>query len=206
MLHRNGYLDGQALLEHVTRLRQAGFCFVPVRIEELAKSMETAGTHEGKLVESAELKAIRESILRMRMTDVLQLPKEHIWLASLSDVCFLALKGQWREDVDDGDARVRSSWLLELLDWRGWMHRMPGVASDNDSRMGRLRVFQLLTPIDGQPTAVTLRYWKWLQDQILDSIHTKEREAFEWLLEQVKVLIEHAVEQGEGVLAEVDDN
>ena len=140
------------------------------------------------------------------MTDALQLPKEHIWLASLSEVCFQALKGQWREDIDDGDARARSNWLLELLDWRGWMHRIPGVASDSDCRTGRLRVFQLLSPIYGQPTAVTQRYWKWLQGDVLDSIRAEEREAFRWLLEQVKAMIERVVAQGEDVLAKDDDN
>jgi hypothetical protein len=124
MLHRDGKLDEQTLAEHVTKLRQAGFCFIPVRVEELTIFLKGAATGEGMLVETAELKAIRESVLRIRMTDVLQLPKEHVWLTGTSDVCLRVLKEQWRENVNDVDARARSNWLLELIDWRGWMHRI----------------------------------------------------------------------------------
>jgi hypothetical protein len=206
MLHRNGALDERTLLEHVTKLRQAGFCFIPVRAEELVALVLGARAEEGKLVETAELKSVRESILRARMTDALQLPKEHIWLAGMSDACLQVLKGQWRDNIDDGDARARSNWLLELLDWRGWMHRIPGTPNVDDSRKGRLRIMQLLTAIDGQSVAVNRRYWKWLEDDVLESIRNEEREAFQWLMEQAKALIAHAVTHGEDILAKDNEN
>jgi hypothetical protein len=196
ILHRKGKIDNHARLEHVTRLRRAGFALVAVEAAELSSLIAAATTHEGKLVESAELKAIRESILRIRMSDILQLPKEHVWLAGLSDACSHALRAQWRDDIPDDDARARSNWLLEILDLRGWMHRLPGSPSEEDGRKGRLRVVQLMMRLDKQPRTVKRRYWTWLEERLLKPIKDEEPEAYAWIVSHAGALIEGAVTNG----------
>jgi hypothetical protein len=76
----SGVLSDDDRLEHRTRLRRAGYFFVPVNVNELEDSLKGSTVADGGVVETAELKAIRESILRVRMSDWLCLPQEAPWL------------------------------------------------------------------------------------------------------------------------------
>ena len=56
--------DLSELVERVTSLRRAGFCYVPLRPEELITLVKAAHVADGGIVETAELKAIRENLLQ----------------------------------------------------------------------------------------------------------------------------------------------
>ena len=66
--------------EFRTKLRRAGYLFIPVSEEELIQHLAASGVRDNQIIETAELKAIRENILQARMNDWLQLPKEAPWL------------------------------------------------------------------------------------------------------------------------------
>src|SRR5271165_4629482 len=83
--------------EYLTTMRRASLGFVPILVEELTSSIEQAAISDGNLVESAELKAMRESLLVARMSNGLQLPKEHVWLDNLIRSFIEAIKLQWHE-------------------------------------------------------------------------------------------------------------
>ena len=85
------------------------------------------------------------------------------------------------------------------------MHRTPGVAGEADAWIGRARIGQLLNPIGGQPASTIGRYWRWLEEEVLDQIRTSEPEAYQWLLKYAKDLIGQCVAAGEGVLETRDE-
>lgn len=60
-------------LEYRTQLRRGGYFFVPVSEGELYRYLMNCDIVNRSVVETAELKAIRESVLRVRMSDYLQL-------------------------------------------------------------------------------------------------------------------------------------
>ena len=71
--------------------------------------------------ETAELRAIRESVLRVRMGDWLQIPKEVDWLDSILKEFVRALKKQWENDGaaagvngDQSDNSVEDSGAVYL--------------------------------------------------------------------------------------------
>ena len=63
-----GSITTEDRLEYRTLLRRAGYCFVPVSDEELAHLLDASTVKDNKVIETAELKAIRENILRVRMS------------------------------------------------------------------------------------------------------------------------------------------
>ena len=126
-----GAIKDEERLEYRTRLRRAGYFFVPVSEDELAHHLAVSAIENGKVVETAELKAIRENILQVRMSTWLQLPKESPWLETLLQVFSRVLTGLWRADVDVASARARSDWILNQMDVRGWAHSLGKEDGEN---------------------------------------------------------------------------
>ena len=103
-----------------TQLRQAGYFFVPVSEDELAHHLEASPIKDGRIGETAELKAIRENLLCVRMTTWLQIPKEFPWLNMSLMEFTRVIKGLWKADADFSSTRARSDWLMNQIDIRGW--------------------------------------------------------------------------------------
>src|SRR6185312_6214805 len=82
-------------IELRTQLRKAGYCLIPIDAAELIVGLDATKSQEGALIETAELKAIRESVVRLRMSDALQLPAELRWLDGLSDAIREGVRAQW---------------------------------------------------------------------------------------------------------------
>ena len=166
-----------------TILRRAGYCFVPLGERELECYLNLATIADGRVVESAELKAIRESILAARMTDWLQLPKEAIWLNRVLITFVRVLKGLWEKGDDIDELTARSDWIADQVDVRGWVHRMAPEDGDNVVEMGRgAHILLFLTPPSATPKAVTDAYWEWIEQRILAPIKEGYPELYEWLL------------------------
>lgn len=158
-------------LECRTRLRQAGYIFVPVSEYELAHHLNTSMVEDDKVVETAELKAIRENILQIRMRNWLQLPKEAHWLVEFHKTFVQVLKDQWKAGVNFSIARARSDWIINQIDIRGWAHSYGAEGGANIVKIGRsAHIMALLTsPIEESPQ-VKEEYWNWIEDRVLAPI------------------------------------
>lgn len=188
------------LLEHRTRLRRAGYFFVPVSEDELTQCINDSAIVEGKVVETAELKAIRESILRVRMSDWLQLPNEAPWLHLTLKAFINVLRGLWQNDANIDDVTTRSNWLLEQVDLRGWVHRFVPENADNIIHTGRGgHMLLLLTPLMEVKPDIVNAYWTWAEESFLAPVKEQFPELYEWLVkwhrEQVSYLAETDVSQ-----------
>ena len=102
-------------LEYRTRLRRAGYMLVPVEDAELEHHLDASSVEEDSVIETAELKAIRENILCVRMSEWLQLPPEFVWLDTTLHVLIRVLKGLWRTGVDLTAVTARSNWIMERI-------------------------------------------------------------------------------------------
>ncbi|TSD88691.1 hypothetical protein FFK22_010435 [Mycobacterium sp. KBS0706] len=187
----SGDLTSEELTEGLTVIRQAGMLFVPLRPGELAALLDAAPVVDGLVQETAELRAIRESIVLARMTDGLQLPSEGVWLDTLTQEATAALRSQWQESVPDEKARARSSWLLEFFDARGWAHRSvtTGLGAIERYRRQVLMLLILPTTDDG----VRARYWDWLESAVLEGFEEEQPESYAGLLTSISEIVEQQV-------------
>lgn len=157
-----------------TRLRRAGYFFVPVTSEELQHHLGASVVKNGKVVEVPELKAVRENILCVQMNECLQFPKEWTFLNMCLASFVQAIRGQWTGDADAGAARIRSDWVIERTNVKGWIQHL-GHKKRNDmanTEFG-MQVMTMLLPPTDEPTQVEGMYWEWFEDRILSMI--KER-------------------------------
>jgi hypothetical protein len=180
----------EQMLDYRTKLRQAGYVFVPVTTAELEHYLSVTELVDGHLVETAELKAIRENVLRIRMTSFLQLPKEAPWVTGLMHTFTLTLRAQWHPAMDEATARARSDWLIELLDVRKWAHRVHG-----DHGLGKVeqnygaQIMSLLYAPSNLTPETKEKYWQWIDDRILIRIREENPEIYSWLVKRTKELI-----------------
>lgn len=119
-------------------LRRAGAMLVPVGSTELIDLLadtivrpDTPADAEPEIVETGELRVLRESIRLVQLRGWLDPGHDAAWLASLNSALTAALFEQWTSQIPDALARARSGWLLLLLDSRDWSDGVvpPGLAS-----------------------------------------------------------------------------
>ena len=194
-LASGGTISEDERLEHRTLLRRAGYVFVPVEEEELLRCLNASEVEDGRVIESAELKAIRESVLHVRMSNYLQLPREALWLEMSLKACVRALKGLWNEDVDVAEATARSNWIADQVDSRGWAHRFGPENGDILVRTGRgSDILLLLVPPFDVPQEILRAYWDWLEERILFPIKEQFHELYDRLVEHYRQKIHETAE------------
>ena len=179
-LESSGTLTREDRMEKRTNLRRAGYFFVPVSEDELTCHLNAADVKDGKVKENIHLRSIRESILHVRMTDWLQLPREGSWLDGLYEVSLNVLRDLWRGGAEVPSAEARSDWILELIDVQGWAHCFEPESREKAIEAGRLRVIaMLLIPLDANvPPNIREAYWEWLEDRVLVPIKELEPDLY----------------------------
>ena len=168
-----------------TRLRRAGYFFVPLTEDEVNCHLNAAEVKDGKLIERTHLKAIRESLLHVRMNDWLQLPIEGSWPETVFDILVNALRNLWKEGADIPRVEVLSNWLWDLLDVRGWAHLIAPEIQDETIRFGRTRIILLLlTSLDVDiPRNIREAYWAWLEDRVLAPVKELEPDLYTLIID-----------------------
>ena len=200
-LKESGAISAAAYGDAFIRARRAGFVLTPITADEMIAWMSAAQIVDGALNETAELRAIRESVLRVRMTEVLQLPEEGRWLDGMNFAMSGAIRAQWTEAIPDQEARIRSTWLLSMFDLRGWAHRLEIDLGDPLSRY-RAQVLSLAV-FPGTIGGVRERYWAWLEDAVLTRLRDEAGGSYDELLETVQ---EWIAEGGQRAEREGDSN
>ena len=166
-----GSITAEERLEHRTRLRQAGYIFVPVSEDELAHHLNDSPVENGRVSETTELKAIRENILQVRMNTWLQLPEEAYWFVELLKTFVQVLKDQWKADADFSVARTRSDWILDQIGIQGWAHSYgPEIGANIVKTESSAHIMAVLTPPVEEPQKVREEYWNWVEGRVLAPI------------------------------------
>jgi len=174
-------------LEGRTFLRRGGYFFVPVSSKELQHHLEASAVVEGEVIETAELKAIRENILRVRMSTWLLLPKEAFWLDSLLKTFIQVLKDQWSASTDVSTVLARSDWIMEQIDVRGWAHCLGAEGGDDIVKIGRgAYILLLLSPPSDASPELKDEYWAWIEERVLAPIKEQDSDLYSWMLERTR--------------------
>ena len=189
-----GVISTKDRLAYKTQLRQAGYFFVQVNEDELAHHLEASTVENGEIIGTAELKAIRENILQVRMSNWLQLPKEEYWLQTMLGVSHRVLAGMWRANADFEQVRARSDWILSLIDLCGWAHAFSKEVGDNIVRTGsKGTILSILAPPSAQPQEVKDEYRRWVEERVLARIKEQNPELFldlvEWYRQGIAELV-----------------
>lgn len=177
--------------ELLTKLRTAGFVLIPIFPTELAAAISRAAIKDGKLQETAELRSIREALLTVRMTDILQVPNEAHWLDWNLAVIVQAIHWQWTSEIPDEVARARSNWLVRLFDFRGWAHRLEDIDTE-ERRASQIFLLSRRPPVVQD---VGRRHQLWFEQEVLSPIKEYEPRLYTRILAAARLAIETTAEQ-----------
>jgi hypothetical protein len=183
-LRAAGTITEEQLLEYRTTLRRAGYLLIPITSDELNRCLVQSTVSEGEVIESTELKAIRESLLRVRMSDYLQLPEEAVWLDGMIKTVVKTLKHLWETTMPIEECLARSNWLERQIDIRGWAHRFNPDHAENMIQVDRaMIILQLLTPPNCIEVDRVEAYWDWIEKTILTTIRDQFPAVYQRIVE-----------------------
>lgn len=183
LLHASGDLSAEELFAHRTILRQAGYQLIAVSEDELRQHLKNASIVNGKLIETAELRSIRESLLRNRMSALVQLPLETNFLSNTLGAFERAIKESWRTLENRAEAEGRADYLLAQLDIRKWAScAAPGNEREFALYAYAEFVVQLATPPLGADAALKEIYYTWITDRLLKRIKEYQPDVYEWVV------------------------
>jgi hypothetical protein len=95
-LARESAISKQTIHAHRTYLRRAGLQLIPLTEKELLHHLADAPLDDGEIVETAELRAIRESLLMARMRKILRIPAETACLHGSMRSVLQTIRGLWK--------------------------------------------------------------------------------------------------------------
>lgn len=192
-LYSKGDITFEQMLDYRTLLRQSGYIFIPITKEELDYHLSASKVVNERIVETAELKSIRENLTQVRMTDFFKLPKESIWLTNLNHAFISSLKSQWDSTINTDIAAARSEWLLKIIDARKWSHFYDIERSSIIHIYGAQVMALLLAPQD-IPDEVKNKYQEWVDENILKNIKEASPDIFLWIIERTKQLVSEIID------------
>ncbi len=165
-----------------TRLRRAGYFFVPVVPPELQYHLGAVAVQNGKVEETCSLRAVGENILCAQMNNWRQLPEEWFWLEKSLTAFSRTLYNLWTENADFGEARARSDWIAAQINFRALIH-MLGLKNEScadEKEFGR-HVMEILLSRPGTSRQVAEEYWKWLEDRVLRPLKEESPDSYSWI-------------------------
>ncbi|HEY8948687.1 MAG TPA: hypothetical protein VIM56_07360 [Rhizomicrobium sp.] len=184
-----GVIKASDSFAYRTTLRRWGYQLIPVTLEELQYHLDKAQGAGGTLVETGELRAIREALLRARMSSLVQIPLEASYLHNSMNSFIKALKQAWG-DLSIEKAKERGEYLLEMLDIRGWA----ASAVEGNERnfvVGGYAAYglQLSNPPDGIDAERKSAYFEWVEEKLLKDLKEYSPDAFKFMVAQARDLV-----------------
>jgi tetratricopeptide (TPR) repeat protein len=172
------------MLRH--RLRVAGAVLVPIQADEVV-----AAALRSKESESAEFRAIRESIGLARIAEVPRFPAEIRWFASVSMAIQHALIQLWNREPDHERAALIADSILDLRpEPEDWIARWEGHPPPGWSEaVSRMMAASLTLPIELNSQEATRAYNDWLEARVLAPLRNISPERYQAVVQQVRGFI-----------------
>lgn len=180
--------------EYKTKLRRAGYVFVPVNDEEIFHHLSKARIRNNAVIESVDLRAIRENILQIKMNDILQPQNEIIWIKNTTLSLLSSIRMIWQADEHIESAITKSNWVLKQIDARNWVHfGTDEFASNSIIADYALSITYLLNPPQDISSSTRAKYMDWIEGTLLEPIKKYNPELFNLLIEWQKNQIAKAM-------------
>lgn len=166
-------IDETARRRALRHLWRRGFAFLPLDPDELLQDLLDCPweADRGQLRESAELRAIRQTICRIRSIKMARIGGEGVWLSQTALIGALTIQRLWDDEaVSEARARALSNWVADnLIPWPLDWHDSLAEGTWIDLELAMVRC---LAPVAiGVSRYVTRErrraYGRWLEDELI---------------------------------------
>jgi hypothetical protein len=210
-LERKAVITSAERREKIHRLREGGFTFIPLEPNELESLLRKARPDpEGRLVESAEMRVLRQTLMRIRTLDALQQPLETPFLDALRAVCVLVMRRLWQDETLPVEHTVSfSDWLWRSIapaptDWN-----RTSTGPDERSRTSEALARHVMFFLDAMPHVEGERheaFCRWVEESVFRPLTPANPDLTDLVAEFVGTGIERFAEdmekqEGAGAIA-----
>jgi hypothetical protein len=177
------------------KLRVGGASIMPAHADEISQA-----TGRSRVVMSAEMRAIRESIDLARVAEIPSFPRELPWFAKISMAMKSALIEVWRTEKDYDRAAKLSNMVFSLApkpeDWVGrWEAGAPPEWVD---AVSRITIASMGMPIELQDDAALDAYNNWFATHVLEPLKTLSPHSYGAVVKYIRAFVEGGREEGIG--------
>jgi hypothetical protein len=177
------------------RLRAGGALLVPVETEEVLLASLRSGQSE-----SAELRAIRETIGIARIAGIPQFPTEIRWFTSTTMAIQHALIQLWGREPDHKKAGQMSEVLLDMRpkpeDWVScWDGAPPPEWCD---AVRRVMAAGLCLPFEIDAPEATRAYHSWLEPRVIEPLRAKSPGTYQAVIDYIRGIVVDSSGGGRG--------
>ena len=169
-----GHLSPERLWTARHKLRSGGFVFIPFEVDELVHWLKATPVENGQLTEGAELRAIRQSMVRTTTMGSTNPAEAFALFVEVTQTCVSTIRSLWKdESLTMESASVLSNWI-----WRHLVVDAPGdngnvekegrKAWNRESTLRRMSVV-LLPPGIESPDRRT-SYTHWVDESVLQPL------------------------------------
>jgi hypothetical protein len=112
-LEAHGVMSTEEKHRALHKLRQAGYVLVPATPDELEKYLRNARfDQQGHVIENAEMRLMRQTLMRVRSLDMVELPTEAAFLEKTQLGCILVIHRLWADETLPAERAVAlSHWV-----------------------------------------------------------------------------------------------
>ena len=193
-LENAGLLSIQEELHFRHRLRQASYLFLPLTLKDIQFALEQSIVVEGRLIETVEMRSIREYLAVIAMTDWFQLPSEGDWLSETHTTIRSAIWNQWKNTESRELSAARSSWLVSILDLRFWLRFRPFDVNEIEW-MQACQLFLLANSTSNLSEDETNAFLSWLDDCHIAPLREQRPSVFNELVSLCREAVENTLQQ-----------
>lgn len=186
-LHHKELISKEQKLDARSSLRELGFEFVSISAEELEYHLNHSAMAGGEFNPTKQLRLIRENLLLIRISGLVQLPRDAQWLEETMKTIAQAIRTQWSADIPLELSRARSCWLYELMGYREWAQAHQIRDDGGMAHFGEvLKVSSILMAPKSLSIEKKAEYEAWLDEFVLEPLKDFDPSSFKNLIGSMK--------------------
>ncbi|WP_404340802.1 hypothetical protein [Pseudoalteromonas mariniglutinosa] len=186
-LHHKRLISQEQKLEARTLLREFGLAFVGISDEELEYHLNHSVVSDGEFKPTKQLRMIRENLFLIRISGLVQLPRDAQWLHETMKTITKAIRTQWSDDIHPEVSRARSCWLYDLLGYREWAQSHKIRGNEGMAYLGEaLGGYSVLMPPEHLSEKQKSSYKAWLDEFVLEPLKDNDPRSFKYVIDLMK--------------------
>jgi hypothetical protein len=202
-LEERHVISAQERQRALYKLRQGGYALIPVPPDELEQNLRDAMLEQdGQVRECAEMRMLRQTLMRIRSLDMVELPTEVSFLEKIQLGCVIVIRHLWADEALPVErAAALSDWVWRHvapspLDWARTFSEplRPGDMPEAFTR----HLAWLLQPMPLREDRYEA-FLTWVEEQILEPLLPANADLVDRLVRMVRADIERLSEEfGDG--------
>jgi len=168
-------------------LRKSGYIAISPSFQELSRLINKTTIADGEIIETAELRTIKNNLMQMQIFSALNLPEDAVFVVKMHKNIRDIVTQQWNSKTSIEIVRARSDWLVEQIGFRYWARCYPFDAGTHLASIGpEITAQALMSSFQIAEEDRKIEYNKWLEDSIIQPIRISDPKLYDRMMASIE--------------------